>query len=240
MLRNPGDVPSVCYLPSHPPGRPRAAKPLVLKCASHPGGGRQAVQGPAGDGDRDGDGAPFPSLSARTSESREEPTKPASAAAGSCWAAGALPRCQGREGLGGPAGAGEAGRRRRYRALTRCLRGRACHLASVPGINVPERSQTTERVRGKCSHWRRPGPARGVRRRGRVSALKRRVRGGGGHRTPAWQSVAAPLSVGGRVRGGTRPVQGPRRPAQAVFVPAAALWTEEGSGHCGGPRPYRW
>lgn len=141
---------------------------------------------------------------------------------------------------GGPRGRGEAGRRRRYRALTRCLRGRACHLASVPGINVPERSQTTERVRGKCSHWRRPGPARGVRRRGRVSALKRRVRGGGGHRTPAWQSVAAPVSVGGRVRGGTRPVQGPRRPAQAVFVPAAALWTEEGSGHCGGPRPYRW
>lgn len=137
MLRNPEDVPSVCYLPSHPPGRPRAAKPLVLKCASHPGGGRQAVQGPAGDGDRDGDGAPFPSLSARTSESREEPTKPASAAAGSCWAAGALPRCQGREGLGGPAGAGGGGQ-----------------ASSIPGIDpVPpgEGLSFGQRARHQCA-----------------------------------------------------------------------------------------
>lgn len=43
MLRNPEDMPSACYLPSHPPGKLWAAKPIVLKCP--PGGGQPAVQG---------------------------------------------------------------------------------------------------------------------------------------------------------------------------------------------------
>lgn len=39
MHRNPADMPSACYLPSHPPGKLRAAKPIVRKC---PPGGRLA------------------------------------------------------------------------------------------------------------------------------------------------------------------------------------------------------
>lgn len=164
----------------------------------------------------------------------------------SLWGTGAplIPRGLRVQGWGASGAPREELRRRcRYWALTCRLWGKACHLASVPGVNVPERSLRPQNVsNGNTFIPRRLGQACGVWRCGYISALKRRVLGWQGRATPlhgrAWAAPDKRVVAG--VCGGQGPL-GLRRPAWTSYGVDWLLHSvlKKAAVILGGPRSWR-
>lgn len=127
------------------------------------------------------------------------------------------------------------GRRSLILALTRRLRGKTCHLASVPGVHVPERSRRAQNV---CSGGayipggRAEAVGQGLRH---TATLKLCDLGAGVDHMPGGCVRLQWIRVGWQEAcGGMRAVQGPRGPPRLALHPG---WREAVALGAGGAYP---